>query len=107
LPPRIRNLVYAGQPLLVGIRPEALRVTNVAEQVANDSAQAVQLAGVVEVVEADLGRRIQWLHLRMDNQGFVASAAPEEPVYVGNQVTVSASSEDLHFFDAASELRLG
>ncbi|HMN28267.1 MAG TPA: hypothetical protein PKE45_08940, partial [Caldilineaceae bacterium] len=107
LPPRIRSLVYAGQPLLVGMRPEALPVTNAAERVAHDSAQVVQLDGVVEVVEPDLGRRLQWLHLRMEDQGLVASAAPAEPIYVGNRVTVAVSSDDLYFFDATSELRLG
>lgn len=101
LPVHLRGRVYAGQQLTVGIRPEAV-------QVLEDDATAAGMhwQGTVELVEPDLGRRTQWVHVRHNDQTLVASAALEHPVYVGHRVTACMRGEDFHFFDAATGLRL-
>jgi hypothetical protein len=87
--------------LTVGVRPEAAPVLD--GDVVNEG---VRWQGIVELVEPDLGRRIQWVHVRRNDQMLVASAAMEHPVYVGSPVSVMLPAEELYFFDAATELRL-
>ena len=101
LPPRLRGQVYTGQQIVVGIRPEALHVLN-----DGVPAGGVRWQGSVEIVEPDLGRRTQWVHLRCAGHMLVAGAPLENPIYVGHRLTVVAPAEDLHFFDAATGLRL-
>jgi ABC-type sugar transport system ATPase subunit len=101
LPAQLRGRVYTGQQLTVGVRPEAAPVLD--GDVVNEG---VRWQGIVELVEPDLGRRIQWVHVRRNDQMLVASAAMEHPVYVGSPVSVMLPAEELYFFDAATELRL-
>jgi ABC-type sugar transport system ATPase subunit len=101
LPPRVRAMVYAGQQILLGIRPEDTRLIG-----DDPSAPGPRLSGVVEVVEPDMGRRTQWLHLRIGASPLVAGAALDTPVYVGHQVEVGLPLDEIHFFDATTELRI-
>jgi ABC-type sugar transport system ATPase subunit len=101
LPVRLRGQVYGGQQLIIGIRPESAQV------LAEDAAgEGVRWDGTVELVEPDLGRRIQWVHVRRNDQTLVAGAAVEQPVYVGHQVCAVLPAEELHYFDAATGLRM-
>jgi multiple sugar transport system ATP-binding protein len=102
LPARVRGRLYAGQTVLLGVRPEAARAGN------GDlpASAAFTLRGVVEVVEPDMGRRIQWLHLRSGAQRLVAHAPLDAAIYVGNPVEVQLPPAELHFFDATTALRI-
>ncbi|MCL4861074.1 MAG: ABC transporter ATP-binding protein [Caldilineaceae bacterium] len=104
LPPRVRALVYPGQALTVGVRPEAA-------QLARDSvAPAVSAAlihAVVEMVEPDMGRRIQWVHVKAGDHRLVAGVEFGQAVYAGDHVAIGLPDEHLHFFDAETELRIG
>lgn len=102
LPPRLRALVYPDQAITVGIRPEAVQWVD-AEPAASDG---LHLHGRVELIEPDMGRRLQWLHIRRAESTFVAGAPLTLPLHSGDDAALFLPSEELHFFDSTTGLRL-
>jgi ABC-type sugar transport system ATPase subunit len=86
---------FAGQPLIVGVRPEDLRPV--------DPARA-WLAGEIELIE-DLGSD-RLLHIRHNDVDLVARAGREETLRVGQQVSLNVDFERLHFFQDGTRVEL-
>jgi ABC-type sugar transport system ATPase subunit len=103
LPPRLRALVYNDQSVTVGFRPEAARL----QPDALPNADLLLLPGTVEVIEPDLGRRTQWIHVQGAIAPFVMAAPLETPVDAGTNVTAAIQLDDCHWFDETTGLRLG
>ncbi|MGE5335340.1 MAG: TOBE domain-containing protein, partial [Nitrososphaerota archaeon] len=94
-----------GRPVVVGIRPEGLRLAS--------EAASNTIAGVVDVVE-HLGNE-QFVYLRLpgaiftdtaETQGSVARLPSDARVHVGQALTVAADADALHVFDPATTHRL-
>jgi ABC-type sugar transport system ATPase subunit len=103
LPARLRGLVYNGQRVTMGFRPEAahLQVDVTAGE------ERLLLPGTVEVIEPDLGRRTQWVHVQGAMHSFVVAAPLAATVAVGDKVAAAVGVDDTHWFDEATGLRLG
>ncbi len=107
---------YSGKPVVVGIRPEDLEDAAVATSAPADR----RLKGTVRLVEA-LGSELM-VHLALDDTKRVHSGDPDAPeellgegvanavarfsprsrARVYDDVEISVTSENLHFFDAAT-----
>lgn len=103
LPAELKAQVQSGQRLTVGVRPEALRLVDAAAPPSN----AVILRGVAEVVEPDFGRQSQLVYTATDDYRFVTMGDLTIPIYASHPVVAQLDTTRLHFFDAASERRLG
>jgi multiple sugar transport system ATP-binding protein len=103
LPAHVRALVYANQAITLGVRPEATQLLS------DDQPQqdGMRLRGVVEVIEPDMGRRLQWVHLRTGTLTYTAVAPLNTPLYIGHEVAVKVPADQLYFFDGVSEQRIG
>jgi len=87
---------YAGKPILLGLRPEHVRLT------AEIGTQySVVIPAAVEVVER-LGAESH-VSLKAGEQVFIARTESNIQPTVGEQVLAAVLPEHLHFFDAASE----
>jgi multiple sugar transport system ATP-binding protein len=89
---------HTGQKIVLGIRPEALRVANGAD--ASDYA----FDSTVEVVEP-LGNEIL-VDVRAGNHALVARVDPATRVKVHETLRLALDPERLHFFDAKTEAAL-
>jgi multiple sugar transport system ATP-binding protein len=94
-PVRGRLAAYAGRPVTLGIRPEALRMAR------SDDAEAVKLATTVEVSE-QLGAEVI-LDVKCAGASMVASVEPSVRVKPGDAVTLALDPAGLRFFDAQTE----
>ncbi len=103
LPDAIKPHVHAGQAVILGVRPEAAQ-RDAGNQILPDG---LRLRGVVEVIEADFARHTQLLYLRTDAFSYTALVPLDEPLALGHQVEVVFPADQLHFFDQATEQRLG
>lgn len=88
--------IDAGQNIIVGLRPNDLRVGGAGE---------VQLSGVVVTTEP-LGPETL-VHLDVDGQTIVAVAPGKDDPRPGTTLVATASPDTLHFFDAATGKSLG
>jgi multiple sugar transport system ATP-binding protein len=86
---------HAGQKVVLGVRPEALRLAN-----GGDGADYA-FASTIEVVEP-LGNEIL-LDVRAGNHPLVARVDPATRVKVHENVRLALDPERLHFFDAKTE----
>ncbi|MEZ4861585.1 MAG: ABC transporter ATP-binding protein [Caldilineaceae bacterium] len=108
LPAALQDLVETGQQLTVGVRPEALRLVSEA----TPPASGVILRGVAEVVEPDFGRQSQLVYATQNHAGddalrFVAMGDLNIDLFAGFPVTAVLDTSRLHFFDTATEQRIG
>jgi multiple sugar transport system ATP-binding protein len=86
---------HAGQKVVLGVRPEALRLAN-----GGDGADYA-FDSTIEVVEP-LGNEIL-LDVRAGNHPLVARVDPATRVKVHENVRLALDPERLHFFDAKTE----
>lgn len=107
LPAELRASVTVGQALTVGVRPEALRLVDSANVSAGALTNDVILRGVAEVVEPDFGRQSQLVYTANEHSRFVALGDLQIPMFSGHPVTARLDTDRLHFFDTASEQRIG
>jgi len=103
LPDQVKDQVMAGQLLTVGVRPEALRLVGNTDP----APDGVRLHGVAEVVEPDFGRQSQLVYTANAHARFVAMGDLQIPMFSGHPVTAQLDTDRLHFFDTASEQRIG
>ncbi len=103
LPAPLRQQVTAGQAITVGVRPEALRLVDGA----GATPDGVLLRGVAEVVEPDFARQSQLVYTANEQLRFVALGTLQIDMFAGHPVTARLDTNRLHFFDAASEVRIG
>jgi len=101
LPERVFPLLQDGQPVTLGIRPEAVNIS--AESI---SRNGIQLPAVVESFEADYAHRTQTVHLRSGKWSYSGFCALEEIYRVGQLVHAQLDPQRLYFFDTNSGLRL-
>jgi multiple sugar transport system ATP-binding protein len=90
---------HAGERVILGIRPEALRLANGADAAAQSPDYAFD--STVEVVEP-LGNEIL-LDVRAGGHLLVARVDPATRVKVRDSVRLAVDPERLHFFDAKTE----
>jgi len=107
LPDQVKDRVMAGQSLTVGVRPEALRLVDGTVAAPATMPGAVILRGVAEVVEPDFGRQSQLVYTANEQLRFVALGDLQIPMFAGHPVSARLDSDRLHFFDTASEQRIG
>jgi len=102
LPDAARPRCAAGQPILVGVRPEAGRL------LLGRPAEAAEfrLEGEVEAVEPDYVHRTLAVGLRAGELSFWAFAGLEEWVRPGERVEVAYPLAALYLFDGKSGLRV-
>jgi len=86
--------------VVLGIRPECLRL--VTEQQAQASDLAVR--GAVEIVEM-VGAE-QYIHVTIDGGSLTARIPRDRTIKIDDTVVFAASSNDLHLFDHQTELAL-
>jgi multiple sugar transport system ATP-binding protein len=89
----------AGERVILGIRPEALRLVNGADAAAQSSGYAFD--STVEVVEP-LGNEIL-LDVRAGPNLMVARVDPATRIKVRDSARLAVDPERLHFFDAKTE----
>jgi len=90
---------YAGRDIVAGIRPEDLQRTE-----ATAAAAGIRLSIVTDLVEA-VGNEA-FLHARLGNWSVVARMPPQDLPAPGTAVTLSVAPRSMHFFDAATGLRI-
>jgi multiple sugar transport system ATP-binding protein len=88
--------VAPGEDILVGLRPQDLKVVGDA-----GSGSDVLLEGRVSVVEP-LGSEA-FVHVEAGDQLVLASASAKAPPEVGTRVRLGARAENLHLFDRSTE----
>lgn len=101
LPDALKPHVQNGQAIIVGVRPEALRLVDA------PSGDGVYLRGFAEVVEPDFGRQSQLVYAAQGDFRFVAMGDLAIPLFASHPVTAQLDTTRLHFFDATSERRIG
>jgi multiple sugar transport system ATP-binding protein len=99
LPPALRQLVNAGDKVIVGIRPEHLLSAT-----AGLSPDVGRLDSVVELTEP-LGDEVI-VHGRAGAQSLVFKTGPDHLPDVGAKIPLAVELSSLHLFDAATERRL-
>ena len=103
LPQAVKNQVRAGQELTLGVRPSAACL------ILDDRTlpKGTHLSGIVENVEPDYARHTQLAYLRTGSFFYAAQGNLEPILNVGDQVKVLLPADQLYFFDAESEQRIG
>ena len=91
---------HLDKPVVLGIRPEALRLTSGAM---NEASNGI-LSAVVEFLEPS-GSDC-FVHLRRDSDVLIARAKAADVVSVGQPVCAAVDLAEAHFFDAASGDRI-
>jgi hypothetical protein len=69
--------------------------------------QGTRLSGTVESVEPDYARHTQLAYLRTGSFFYAAQGDLEPALNVGDQIQVLLPADQLYFFDAESEQRIG
>ena len=94
LPPGFGTALSVGQSLLLGIRPEALRLGTAGERTIRATCEIAELTGPELVVTSLAGQRL------------LATLPPRTRLEPGDPVSFAFDSDAMHLFDAKSGLRL-
>ena len=94
-----RAAAKAGSEVVVGVRPE-----HVHRALPHDLSCAIRFPAVVDLVES-VGSEA-FLHARYGNWQLAARVPPQDLPAMGSTVTLGIAPEQLHFFDAATGVRL-
>ncbi len=89
---------YQGREIIAGVRPEDLR----RQPPASDSGATLQCS--VELVEA-VGNEA-FIHVRSGDWLLIARASPHDLPSSGSTIALGVAPEKIHFFDAATGLRI-
>jgi len=90
---------YAGRDVVAGVRPEDLQRVAV-----HADPGSIRISIVTDLVES-VGNEA-FLHARLGNWTVVARVPPQDLPTPGSSVTLSVAPRSIHFFDAASGLRI-
>lgn len=93
---RLREKGYTGRSVVIGVRPEDVRIT--------DGMKENGLSGVVEVVE-NMGSE-KFLYLNNGNENISAKVGRETMVEPGDSVSIGFNLSKVHFFDKESGERI-
>jgi ABC-type sugar transport system ATPase subunit len=110
LPDAVRGHVLAGQRVTLGVRPEAARVVprdRSSIETPRPLPGGPHLRGTVEVIEPDFAHRTQLVYARTGSHSYAATDVLDPSLSVGDEVEVVFPADQLYFFDAESERRLG
>jgi len=102
IPENLRPLIVEGQPLIAGIRPEAIRIAGAASL-----PDAIRLRGTVELIEPDFGRKEQSVQLRAGIFTFFAVCPQDLPLRLKEEVGAAFTAQGFIFFDGRSGNRIG
>ncbi len=102
LPESVRARSEAGQPLVLGVRPEAGRL--LLKEGAGPG--ELHLAGEVEALEPDYTHHTLMVGLKAGEQTFWAFGSLEEWVRLGERIEVAFPADALFFFDGKTGLRI-
>jgi multiple sugar transport system ATP-binding protein len=103
LPDAVRAQADAGQSIILGIRPESATLVSTDQPLPD----GIHLHGVVEVIEPDLGQRVQTVYVRTGESVYAATGPLDPALGIGAEVDVVFPPDQLYFFDGESELRIG
>jgi len=98
---RVYPLVQNGQPVTLGFRREAVRVS--AEK---KSENGIQLRGEVEALEPDYAQRIQVVYIRKGIWNYSGLCPLDLKLTLGQMVQVEIDPERLYFFDSDTGRRI-
>ena len=101
LPGRVSSLVRDNQPVTLGIRQEAVKLS--AEE---PSTKRITLPAEVESFEPDYVHRTHTVHLRTGQWSYAGLCPLEMDIRVGKSVRARLDPEQLYFFDTNSGLRI-
>jgi multiple sugar transport system ATP-binding protein len=93
---RLREKSYTGRSVVIGVRPEDVRIT--------DGMKENGLSGEVEVVE-NMGSE-KFLYLNNGNENISAKVGRETMVEPGDSVSIGFNLSKVHFFDKESGERI-
>lgn len=102
LPGPVLAQVAPGQSIVAGIRPEALTLAFGSAPV---STQGL-LPGVVQMVEPDYARRVQYVRVETPVGDFTVADITNEPLAVGQKLQIVLPTERAYFFDVQTGARL-
>jgi multiple sugar transport system ATP-binding protein len=101
LPARLLPLVQNDQPVTLGMRPEAVRVS--AE---THTTNGIQLPGEVETFESDFVHRIHAVQIRTGRWIYSGHCPIDVNLQIGQSVQATIDPDYLYFFDNNSGLRI-
>jgi ABC-type sugar transport system ATPase subunit len=106
LPDDIKARVQTGQALTAGIRPEHIQlVSSSGAGVVRAAANGIHARGAVEMIEPDFAHQSQVVYIRSGELYFGLITALEM-VVAGETVEVVIPTDQLYFFDTATEQRV-
>ena len=102
LPGSIAAKTHNGQAVTLGIRPDAATVLT-GEGVPDN---AVQLQGIIDVVEPDFGRQRQMVYARTGDVSYCVIAPLDVRAVQGYDIAVAFPLDALYFFDTETDARI-
>ena len=110
LDPAQLPVVHSGQRLTVGIRPEDVRVDTVEAPIRSDTPGRRRnhaiWPGIVEAVEPDFGRQVQFVHILAGGHRFIGQADLRARLAQGAQVVAELDPKALHLFALQTGARI-
>jgi len=106
LPDGIRSQLQTGQPVTLGIRPEAIRLVWASNTTGSRPVgEGVRLRGVVHMIEPDFAHQTQTVYIHAGALEFSVITDLDAAI-VGATVEVSFPRDQLYFFDTVTERRI-
>ncbi len=105
LPQAIKELVYNGQTVNLGIRPEEIIIEALPNE--KNCSDFIDLPSIVEVIEPDFGRQRHIIYLRYNNLTFHAASSLNASIHAGYTVHAYLPTSSIYFFDQKSGSRIG
>lgn len=102
MPEPIAQNCQQGQKVLLGIRPEELKLVIDRHM----AAQGVRLSGEVELIEPDFVRRVQYVRVDAGPGVFTVIDPSNTGMRMGESIEIELPAEALYFFDAESGERI-
>jgi ABC-type sugar transport system ATPase subunit len=107
LPPAIMAQVRAGQKLILGVRPESAQlVASSSTSVTSAPVNGARVRGMVDMVEPDYARKSQIAYVRSGEHA-LGVITDLDATIAGATVEVALPYDQLHFFDAETDKRIG
>jgi multiple sugar transport system ATP-binding protein len=102
LPKNLKRRVKNGHTVILGVRPEAISLT---KDIA-DSSDIVTIPGIVDVIEQDVTRQKQTVHVRTGKISYRALIPLDLQYKPDEQVRALFSFSDCFFFDGLNRVRI-
>ena len=93
-------LFIHNQPVILGIRPEALHI-----EIGEIDPGNISFMGSIESLETDFAMHRQVVYLRTGSWFYSATCSSDQKLNVGDLVSVETDLSSLYFFDEQTGLR--